>query len=69
MAQEPIYNQTESSMAWDDLRTSPAFPAILGGVAGAGSQKETDGEGESLSEHRAGDSLECPDAGLDLAGS
>jgi hypothetical protein len=35
MAQEPLYNQTEVSMAWDDLRTSPAFPAIVGGVAGA----------------------------------
>ncbi len=22
-------------MAWDDLRTSPAFPAIIGGLAGA----------------------------------
>ncbi len=22
-------------MAWDDLRTSPAFPAIVGGIAGA----------------------------------
>lgn len=28
-------NQTESAMAWDDLRTSPAFPAIIGGLAGA----------------------------------
>lgn len=28
-------NQTESSMAWDDIRTSPAFPAIIGGAAGA----------------------------------
>lgn len=35
MAQEPIRNQTESSLAWDDLRTSPAFPAIIGGLAGA----------------------------------
>jgi hypothetical protein len=35
MAQEPLVNQTEGSMAWDDLRTSPAFPAIVGGLAGA----------------------------------
>jgi len=28
-------NQTEASLAWDDLRTSPAFPAIVGGLAGA----------------------------------
>jgi hypothetical protein len=35
MAQEPLLNQTEAQMAWDDLRTSPAFPAIVGGLAGA----------------------------------
>lgn len=35
MTPEPLRNQTESSMAWDDLRTSPAFPAIVGGLAGA----------------------------------
>lgn len=35
MTQEPLRNQTESSMEWDDLRTSPAFPAIVGGLAGA----------------------------------
>lgn len=35
MAETPIQNQTENSMAWDDLRTSPAFPAIVGGLAGA----------------------------------
>lgn len=35
MAQEPIRNQTEDSLAWDDLRTSPAFLAIVGGLAGA----------------------------------
>ncbi len=35
MAQEPSLNQTEASLAWDDLRTSPAFPAIVGGLAGA----------------------------------
>lgn len=35
MAQEPPVNQTEASLAWDDLRTSPAFPAIVGGLAGA----------------------------------
>jgi len=32
---DPIKNQTESQMDWDDIRTSPAFPAIIGGVAGA----------------------------------
>lgn len=31
----PRVNQTETEMAWDDLRTSRAFPAIVGGVAGA----------------------------------
>lgn len=36
MAQQPIINQTETDMAWDDLRTSRAFPAIVGGLAGAG---------------------------------
>jgi hypothetical protein len=35
MVQERLKNQTESTMAWDDLRTSPAFPAIVGGLAGA----------------------------------
>lgn len=35
MTETPLRNQTESSMAWDDLRTSPAFPAIVGGLAGA----------------------------------
>lgn len=35
MAQESLVNQTEAQMAWDDLRTSPAFPAIVGGLAGA----------------------------------
>ncbi len=33
--QEPLFNQAEGQMAWDDLRTSPAFPAIIGGLAGA----------------------------------
>ena len=32
----PMMNQTETEMAWDDLRTSRAFPAIVGGLAGAG---------------------------------
>ncbi|MBI4674450.1 MAG: hypothetical protein HY741_22630 [Chloroflexi bacterium] len=35
MAQEPFMNQTDAQLAWDDLRTSPAFPAIVGGLAGA----------------------------------
>ncbi len=35
MEQIPARNQTENAMAWDDLRTSPAFPAIIGGLAGA----------------------------------
>lgn len=35
MAQEPLYNQSDAQMAWDDLRTSRAFPAIVGGAAGA----------------------------------
>lgn len=35
MEQTPIRNQTENALAWDDLRTSPAFPAIVGGLAGA----------------------------------
>lgn len=35
MALEPTINQTEMDMAWDDLRTSRAFPAIVGGLAGA----------------------------------
>lgn len=35
MAQEPIYKQKDAQMAWDDLRTSKAFPAIVGGAAGA----------------------------------
>lgn len=35
MAQAPLSNKTESAMAWDDIRTSPAFPALVGGVAGA----------------------------------
>jgi hypothetical protein len=31
-----IKNQAkDAQMAWDDLRTSPAFPAIVGGLAGA----------------------------------
>ncbi len=33
---EPTKNSTEAQMAWDDIRTSPAFPAIIGGLAGAG---------------------------------
>lgn len=28
-------NQNEAQVAWDDIRTSPAFPAIVGGLAGA----------------------------------
>lgn len=36
MAQEPLFQQTDAQMAWDDLRTSKAFPAIVGGLAGAG---------------------------------
>jgi hypothetical protein len=36
MALEPKKNSTEAQMAWDDLRTSQAFPAIVGGLAGAG---------------------------------
>ncbi len=35
MSLQPVKNETESAMAWDDLRTSPAFPAIVGGIAGA----------------------------------
>lgn len=35
MAQEPFFKQNDAQMAWDDLRTSPAFPAIVGGIAGA----------------------------------
>ena len=35
MSLQPEKNETESAMAWDDLRTSPAFPAIVGGIAGA----------------------------------
>lgn len=35
MAQEPFFKNQNTQMAWDDLRTSPAFPAIVGGVAGA----------------------------------
>ena len=35
MNEPPVRNQTESAMAWDDLRTSPSFPAIAGGLAGA----------------------------------
>lgn len=36
MAQEPLFDQKDAQMAWDDLRTSRAFPAIVGGLAGAG---------------------------------
>ncbi len=36
MAQEPLFNQKDAQLAWDDLRTSRAFPAIVGGLAGAG---------------------------------
>lgn len=35
MAQEPLFEQSDAQMAWDDLRTSKAFPAIVGGLAGA----------------------------------
>jgi len=35
MAQESFLNQAEAQKAWDDLRTSKAFPAIVGGLAGA----------------------------------
>ncbi|MDL1895215.1 hypothetical protein FBQ82_03010 [Anaerolineae bacterium CFX7] len=35
MEQLPTRNQTENALAWDDLRTSPAFPAMIGGLAGA----------------------------------
>jgi len=35
MSKEPLMNQDDAQMAWDDLRTSPAFPAIVGGLAGA----------------------------------
>ena len=28
-------DHNDSKMEWDDLRTSPAFPAIVGGLAGA----------------------------------
>lgn len=35
MAQEPLFNQTEAQMAWEDLRSSKLFPAIVGGLAGA----------------------------------
>lgn len=34
MAQEPFIDSKNAQMAWDDLRTSPAFPALVGGVAG-----------------------------------
>jgi hypothetical protein len=36
MAQDPLTNSTETQLAWDDIRTSRAFPAIVGGLAGAG---------------------------------
>lgn len=29
------FSGTDAQMAWDDLRASPAFPAIVGGLAGA----------------------------------
>src|SRR6187401_1379983 len=35
MAQPSISKQQEAQMAWDDLRSSKAFPAIVGGAAGA----------------------------------
>lgn len=35
MAKELLQKQPDGQMAWDDLRTSPAFPAIVGGLAGA----------------------------------
>jgi hypothetical protein len=35
MAQESFMNQAEAQKAWEDLRASKAFPAIVGGLAGA----------------------------------
>jgi hypothetical protein len=35
MIKQPSLNRTEPQIAWDDLRTSPSFPEIVGGVAGA----------------------------------
>ena len=35
MAQDIKTQAKEAQLAWDDLRTSPAFPAIIGGLAGA----------------------------------
>lgn len=29
------FESSDAQMAWDDLRTSPAFPAVVGGLAGA----------------------------------
>lgn len=35
MAQEPLFNQADAQVAWQELRASKAFPAIVGGAAGA----------------------------------
>lgn len=35
MVKQPSMHRQEPQVAWDDLRTSPSFPAIVGGVAGA----------------------------------
>jgi len=35
MAKQSLTNPMKAQMDWDDLRTSPAFPAIVGGLAGA----------------------------------
>lgn len=35
MAKDAMKREMDAQMAWDDLRTSPAFPAIVGGLAGA----------------------------------
>jgi hypothetical protein len=35
MEEKPKLDAPNGQMAWDDIRTSPAFPAIVGGLAGA----------------------------------
>jgi hypothetical protein len=35
MEEKPKLDSPDGQLAWDDLRTSPAFPAIIGGLAGA----------------------------------
>lgn len=35
MAREPLFDVNDPQGAWDELRSSRAFPAIVGGLAGA----------------------------------